>query len=96
MHCAMRSLVLPDVINRAELQAASAGQLEEASRRQAICMCCSIRVDLQIALHHASCLLQMYCAALGWLAKLRFWLDVVISWQSFFDCCCVGPLRPRM
>jgi hypothetical protein len=66
----MRSLVSPNVVNRAELQAASAGSLKRRrDARQAVCMCCSFRVDLQIALHRGLCRLQMYCAALGWLAS---------------------------
>jgi len=45
-------------------------------------MCCSIRVDLQIAF--ASCFMQMQNNALR-RSRLRCWLVVVISWQSFFD-----------
>lgn len=100
--CAMRSSVSPDVVNRAELQANQRRQLKEAPRRQAVCMCCSFRVDLQIALHGGLCGLQMCCAALGWLASLAIWarcgefmaklLSSLLCWSITPSCVASGTL----
>ena len=96
-------VVSPDVVNRAELQASQRSQLEEASQRQPGSMHVRTVASGSISkllLHRAHMQMRMQCVAalaLGCLAGLRFWLDVLISWRRFFDCCVhVGPLRHAM